>query len=66
LSQPLIDLHESVFGQFDASQFQDHRGIKSRIQPMLGFEKFSNARRVLIGIEFVHMVHKGQFDLTPT
>ena len=42
---------------------QDHRRIKSRIQPMLEFKKFSNARRVLIGIEFMHMVHKGQFDL---
>ena len=44
---------------------QDHRRIKSRVQPMLGFKRFSNARRVLIGIEFMHMVHKGQFDLTP-
>jgi transposase-like protein len=43
----------------------DHRRIKSRIQPMLGFKKFSNARRVLIGIEFMHMVHKGQFDVMP-
>jgi transposase-like protein len=25
---------------------QDHRRIKSRVQPMLGFKKFSNARRV--------------------
>jgi transposase-like protein len=39
--------------------------IKSRVQPMLGFKQFSNARRVLIGIEFMHMVHKGQFDLMP-
>jgi putative transposase len=44
---------------------QDHRRIKSRVQPMLGFKIFSNARRVLIGIEFMHMVYKGQFDLTP-
>jgi transposase-like protein len=42
---------------------QDHRPIKSRVQPMLGFTKFSSARRVLIGIEFIHIVHKGQFDL---
>jgi transposase-like protein len=44
---------------------QDHRRIKSRVQPMRGFKKFSSARRVLIGIEFMHMVHKGQFDLMP-
>jgi hypothetical protein len=28
---------------------------------MLGFKKFSNARRVLIGIEFVQKILKGQF-----
>jgi len=27
---------------------QDHRRIKARVQPMLGFKKFYNARRVLI------------------
>jgi transposase-like protein len=43
---------------------QDHRRIKSRVQTMLGFKSFYNARRVLIGIEFMHMVHKGQFDTT--
>jgi hypothetical protein len=30
---------------------QDHRRVKFRVQPMLGFKKFFNARRVLIGIE---------------
>ena len=45
---------------------QDHRRIKSRIQPMLGFKSFYNARRVLIGIEFMQMLHKGQFDTTST
>ena len=42
---------------------QDHRRIKSRVQPMLGFKKFYNARRVLIGIEFMQKIHKGQFNL---
>jgi len=41
---------------------QDHRRIKARVQPMLGFKKFYNARRVLIGIEFMHKIHKGQYD----
>jgi transposase-like protein len=40
---------------------QDHRRIKSRVQPMLGFKKFYNARRVIIGIEFVHKLQKDQF-----
>jgi transposase-like protein len=42
---------------------QDHRRIKSRIQPMLGFKRFYNARRVIIGIEFIHKVRKNQFHL---
>ena len=42
---------------------QDHRRIKWRVQPMLGFKKFHNARRVLIGIELMQMIHKGQFNL---
>src|SRR5918997_1841850 len=42
---------------------QDHRRIKFRVQPMLGFKKFYNARRVLIGIEFMQKIDKGQYDL---
>ena len=30
---------------------QDHRRVKGRLQPMLGFKTFYNARRVIIGIE---------------
>jgi putative transposase len=44
---------------------QDHRRVKFRIQPMLGFKKFFNARRVLIGIEFMQKIHKGQFHIQP-
>lgn len=40
---------------------QDHRRIKGRVKPMLGFKKFYNARRVIIGIELMQMLHKGQF-----
>src|SRR5262245_48000429 len=40
---------------------QDHRRIKARVQPMLGFKKFYNARRVIMGIELMQMMHKGQF-----
>jgi transposase-like protein len=42
---------------------QDHRRIKRRVQPMLGFKKFYNARRVIMGIELMQMLHKGQFRL---
>jgi len=39
---------------------QDHRRIKSRATPMLGFKRFFNARRVLAGVELVHKIIKGQ------
>ena len=31
--------------------------------PMLGFKRFFNARRVLGGVDLVHKIIKGQFDL---
>lgn len=39
---------------------QDHRAIKRRIRPMLGFKSFRCARIILGGIEFMHMIVKGQ------
>ena len=39
---------------------QEHRNVKRRIRPMLGFKSFWTARVVLGGIELVHMLRKGQ------
>jgi putative transposase len=39
---------------------QDHRAIKRRIRPMLGFKSVVTARVILGGIEMVHMMRKGQ------
>ncbi len=39
---------------------RDHRAIKRRIQPMLGFKSINSARAILGGIEMVHMIRKGQ------
>ncbi len=39
---------------------QDHRAIKRRIRPMLGFKPATTARVILSGIEMVHMMRKGQ------
>ena len=39
---------------------QDHRFIKKKIRPMLGFKSFRSARITLGGIETIHMIHKGQ------
>jgi putative transposase len=41
---------------------QDHRRIKRRIRPMLGFQTFSTASIVLGGIELIHMLRKGQLE----
>ncbi len=42
---------------------QDHRRVKSRVQPMLGFQSFENARVVIAGIEFAQKIKKQQYDL---
>ena len=41
---------------------QDHRAIKRIVRPMLGFKDFDCARRLIAGIETMHMVKKGQLD----
>lgn len=40
---------------------QDHRAIKRVTRPMLNFKSFRSASNVLAGIEFMHMIRKGQF-----
>ena len=42
---------------------QDHRRVKGRLQPMLGFKTFYNARSVIIGIELAQKIHKRQFAI---
>ena len=42
---------------------QDDRRIKFRLQPMLGFQRFYNARRVIAGIELTQKIQKGQFQV---
>lgn len=41
---------------------QDHRGVKQRTRPMLGFKSFRCAQRTLAGIELVHMLRKCQHE----
>ena len=38
---------------------QDHRAIKRRVRPMMGFKSFWAARRILAGVETMHMICKG-------
>ena len=42
---------------------QDHRGVKSRIKPMLGFKIFDHAMVTIAGVELLHRIRKGQFNL---
>ena len=40
---------------------QDHRRIKQRIRPMLGFKRFDHAAATITGIELAEKIKKGQF-----
>ena len=42
---------------------QDHRAIKRVTRPMLNFKSFRSAGSLLAGIELIHMIRKGQFDI---
>ncbi|MFL0405422.1 IS6 family transposase [Bacillus nitratireducens] len=39
---------------------QDHRFIKKSIRPMLGLKSLRTAKRIIAGIEAMHMIKKGQ------
>jgi hypothetical protein len=41
-------------------QEQDHRFIKRRVNPGLGFGSFNTARRTIQGYEAINMIRKGQ------
>ena len=43
---------------------QDHRGIKFRIGPMLGFKSYESAAITIAGIGLLRRIHKGQFALS--
>jgi transposase-like protein len=42
---------------------QDHRRVKQRLRPMLGFKSFQTAAVVIGGIELAEKIKKGQFKL---
>jgi putative transposase len=39
---------------------QDHRFIKKRTKPMLGFKSFRSAKITISGIENIRIIQKGQ------
>jgi transposase-like protein len=42
---------------------QDHRAVKSRLVPMLGFKALRTAAITIAGVELMRRLHKGQFNL---
>jgi transposase-like protein len=42
---------------------QDHRSVKLRLGPMLGFKRFRNASTTIAGIELMNRIRKDQFNL---
>jgi transposase-like protein len=42
---------------------QDHRNIKPRPGAMLGLQRFTSAAVTIRGVELMHRIRKGQFDL---
>ena len=42
---------------------QDHRRIKQRVRPMLGFKRFDHAAITISGIELAEKINKGQFQI---
>ncbi|PHM51657.1 IS6 family transposase [Xenorhabdus hominickii] len=44
---------------------QDHRNIKRRTRPLLGFNNFRRAQTLLSGIELCSMLRKGQYPQKP-
>ena len=43
----------------------DHRRIKRRVRPMLGFKRFTTARRTLAGVAAMALLSKGQVRAVP-
>ncbi|HEY8071609.1 MAG TPA: IS6 family transposase [Methylocystis sp.] len=43
---------------------QDHRSLKLRLGPMLGFKRFRRASITIAGIELMYRIRKGQFTLS--
>jgi len=39
---------------------QDHRAVKRRTRPMMGFKSFWSGTKIIAGIETMHMIKKGQ------
>jgi hypothetical protein len=46
-----------------SSSRTNHRGVKRRVNPMLGFQSFEKARVVIAGIELAQKISQRPYDL---
>ena len=53
-----IELHQCKY--LNNLVEQDHRAVKRRVRPMMGFKEFHSAARLIAGIDTMHMIKKGQ------
>ena len=42
----------------------DHRGVKSRTRPMLGFKNFQSAVTTIASVELLRRIHNNQFAIS--
>jgi transposase-like protein len=43
---------------------QDHRRVKQRVRPMLGFKRIDHAWITISGVELIHQIKKAQFNVS--
>jgi len=58
LEDEKITIHQNKY--LNNIMEQDHRFIKKRTKPMLGFKNFQSAKITIAGIENIRMIQKGQ------
>jgi transposase-like protein len=59
-----LDIELCQFKCLDNIVEQDHRAVKRITDPMLGFKSFRSAQKMIDGIKTLHMMKKGQLQLT--
>jgi transposase-like protein len=61
----LADLRELRSPKKDLNNLieQDRRSVKSKLGTMLGLKSFGSAAITICGVELMHRIRKGQFDL---
>jgi len=61
--QPAVSHHNANRCTLNNIVEQDNRTIKRITKPMLNFNTIPAVRRVLAGIELMHMIRKGQLKM---